>query len=144
VAEGAAPSGNPYTISKVDLNNGSTMFCYEIATKVAKGQGCTPIPDAKGEFDGKPVKPGFTLLGTDRFVTILAADGVKTMQVSTVGGHTETARSIDVAGVGRLLVAAIGGPPVSSETPDAERTVQFLDGQDRVVGEQSLPSIPRD
>src|SRR5215218_8027335 len=89
VAEGTAPSGNPYTISKVDLNGGSTMFCYEIATKAAKGQGCTPIPDANGEFEGKPVKPGFTLLGTDRFVTILAPDGVKTVQVSTAGGHTE-------------------------------------------------------
>lgn len=115
------------------------MFCYEIATKAAKAQGCTPIPDANGEFEGKPVKAGLALLGTDRFVTILAPDGVKTMHVSTDGGNTEKARSVDVAGVGRLLVAAVGGPPVTSEAPDAERSVQFLDDQDRVVCEQALP-----
>ena len=137
VAQGTAPSG-PYTISKVDLDGGSTMFCYEIATKAAKAQGCTPIPDAKGQFEGKPVKPGQAVLGTDRFVSILAPDGVETMRVTT-GDDTVAARSIDIDGVGRLLVATTGGAPVTSDAPDPDRVAQFLDSQDRVVREQPLP-----
>ncbi len=138
VAQGTAPSGSPYTISKVDLDGGSTMFCYEIATKAAKAQGCTPIPDARGQFEGKPVKPGQAVLGTDRFVSVLAPDGVEKMRVTT-GDDTVAARSIAIDGVGRLLVATTGGPLVTSDAPDPDRVAQFLDSQDRVVREQPLP-----
>lgn len=144
LAEGIAPSGSPYTVSQVDGKAGSTMFCYEISTKVASAQGCQPVPDADGQYEGRPVKSGRTLLGTDRFISTLAADDVETMRVTTTGSDTVTARSIDVDGVGRLLIAPIGGPPVTSDTPDADRTVQFLDSEGHVVREESLLSTAGD
>lgn len=141
VKYGVAPSGVPFSVARIDADQGSTLLCYEIATRVAKAQGCQPIPDKKGQFQGEPVRPGKALLGTDRFVSIIAADGVDTMRVVTPGDNASAveARSIDVDGVGRLLVAPIGGPPVTSEAPDPARTVQLLDVDGRVVREAPVP-----
>lgn len=140
LAEGIAPSGNRYTISEIDANQGSTVFCFEISTAAASGQGCDAVPDRAGEYQGRPVKPGWALLGTDRFVTMLAPPDVATMRVTAPGSDKDiaTVRSIEIDGVGRLLIAAYDGPPVTSETPDAERTVQLLGPDGRVVREATV------
>ena len=97
-------------------------FCTEIVTEASATRGCDPVPDAEGEFDGRPLKPSFALLGTDRFFSIIAPEGVTAMEVHIRGQATATgARSIEAGPAGKLLVALVGGPQVTSRDPSSSR-----------------------
>ena len=63
VAQGTAPSGAPYTISRIDPQqvgkDPSAAFCFEIATSGPGAQGCAPVPDEAGRINGQPQRPSF-------------------------------------------------------------------------------------
>jgi len=126
VAEGALPSGGEYTISRVDparFNADPTRwFCTEIVTRASGTQGCDPVPDEDGRLDGEPLRPSYALLGTDRFFSIIAPQGVTSMEVRIQGQAKATsARAIDAGPVGELLVAVVAGPMVTSRDPATSR-----------------------
>jgi hypothetical protein len=143
VAGGTAPSGKPYTVSRIDAGRDSTMFCSETSMAEASAQGCQPIPDEDGQVGGRPLSPSLRLLGTDRFISVLAPKGVDGMRVTTPGSDAPdvSAHAIEVDGAGRLLLATVGGAPVTSDAPDPERVVQLLDSRGRVVQELPVPRI---
>ena len=138
VAQGTAPSGAPYTISRIDAQqvgkDPSDAFCFEIATTAASGQGCDPVPDEAGLINGQPQRPSFALLGSDRFFTAIAPRGVEAMEVRVVGqANAATSRSLDAGSAGRLLLAVVGGRMTGSRDPSASRDyeVRLLDANGR-------------
>jgi hypothetical protein len=140
VAQGTAPSGAPYTISRIDAQqvgkDPSDAFCFEIATPAASGQGCAPVPDDAGRINGEPQRPSFALLGSDRFFAAVAPRGVEAMEVGVVGqANAATSRSIDAGPAGTLLVATVGGRMTGSRDPSASRDyeVRLLDAHGRTV-----------
>lgn len=140
VAQGTAPSGAPYTISRIDAQqlgeDPSKAFCFEIATPAASGQGCDPVPDEAGLINGQPQRPSFALLGSDRFFAAVAPRGVEAMEVAIVGqGDAATSRSIDAGPAGRLLLTVVGGRMTGSRDPSASRDyeVRLLDANGRSV-----------
>lgn len=133
LAQGTAPSGNDYVISRIEpaeLGMDPTdMFCTEIKTSVSRTQGCELIPDRFGE--AQAVRPSMALLGTDRFITALAPKGAKAMEVAVEGQATTTAsRSVDAGAAGQLLVVVVSGPPVTSRDPSTSREYKV-----RLLGE---------
>jgi hypothetical protein len=140
VAQGTAPSGGSYTISRIDPQqvgqDPSSAFCFEIATPAASGQGCDLVPDEAGRINGEPQRPSFSLLGSDRFFTAIAPRGVEAMKVAIVGqGDAGTSRSLDAGPAGRLLVVVVGGRMTGSRDPSASRDyeVRLLDAHGRSV-----------
>lgn len=145
LAEGRAPSGGDYTISRLDpaeFNADSTKwFCTEIVTSASSTQGCHPAPDPDGRIDGQPLKPSFALLGTDRFFSILAPEGVAAMEVQIKGeDKAAAAQSIDAASGRTLLVATLGGPMVTSRDPSTSRDyeVRLLDPNGQTIREITM------
>jgi hypothetical protein len=140
VAQGTAPSGATYTISRIDAQqvgeDPSNAFCFEIATPAASAQGCAPVPDEAGLINGQPQRPSFALLGSDRFFAAIAPRGVEAMEVGVVGqAKAATSRSLDAGSAGTLLVATVGGRKTGSRDPSASRDyeVRLLDANGRSV-----------
>jgi hypothetical protein len=140
VAQGTAPSGAPYTISRIDAQqlgeDPSNAFCFEIATPAARGQGCDPVPDEAGRISGQPQRPSFALLGSDRFFTAIAPRGVEAMEVRVVGqANAARSRSLDAGSAGTLLLATVGGRKTGSRDPSASRDyeLRLLDASGRSV-----------
>jgi len=138
VAAGTAPSGDTYTVSRLDpaqfKADPATWFCREIVTQAASSSACDPVADKNLEIDGQPLKPSFSLLGTNRFLTMLAPDRVASMELQVTGeDKTVTAKSVDAGALGTLFVAVVGGPQVTSRDPSTSRhyAVRLLgsDGQ---------------
>jgi hypothetical protein len=126
VAEGTAPSGETYTVSRLDpaqfKADPGTWFCREIVTGAASAAGCDPVADQNLEIDGQPLKPSFALLGSDRFFSMIAPDGVTSMEVQVKGGDkTTAAKAADAGSLGTLLVAVVGGREVTSRDPSTSR-----------------------
>jgi hypothetical protein len=140
LAQGMAPSGVTYTISRIDAQqvgeDPSTAFCFEISTRAASAQGCAPVPNEAGFINGQPQRPSFALLGSDRFFVAVAPRGVEAMKVEVVGqGGAGTSRSFDAGPAGRLLLAIVGGRMTGSRAPSASRDyeVRLLDANGRSV-----------
>jgi hypothetical protein len=140
VAQGTAPSGATYTISRIDAQrvgeDPSAAFCFEIATTGPGAQGCAPVPDDAGRINGQPQRPSFVLLGSDRFFIAVAPRGVEAMEVGIVGqANAAKSRSIDAGPAGTLLVATVGGRQTGSRDPSASRDyeVRLLDPKGRSV-----------
>lgn len=138
VAQGTAPSGAPYTISRIDPQqvgrDPSEAFCFEISTPGPRAQACAPVPDEAGRINGQPQRPSFALLGSDRFFVAIAPRGVDAMKVGVVGqGHAGTSRSFDAGPAGRFLLAIVGGRMTGSRDPSASRDyeVRLLDANGR-------------
>jgi hypothetical protein len=151
VAEGRAPSGTDYTIFRIDpvqfKADPMKWFCTEIVTEASSTRGCDPAPDAEGNFDGRPLKPSFALLGTDRFFSIIAPEGVTAMEVHVRGqSAATTSRSIEAGPGGKLLVALVGGPQVTSRDPSSSRDyeVRLLGSDDTTVSEFAMSDPGRD
>src|SRR4029453_6293228 len=130
MAEGTAPSGSGYVVSRVDPAafdaDPTHWFCTEIVTPASGAQGCHPVPDKDGRIDGQPVTPSYALLGTDRFFSVIAPEGVTAMEVRIEGQANATAaRSIDAGLAGKLLVAVVGGPMVTSRDPSTSRDYEL-------------------
>jgi hypothetical protein len=126
VAHGIAPSGRDYTVSRIDPaqfgRNGADAFCAEIRTPVAAAQGCNPVSDANGRINGQPLRPSLALLGTDRFFTILAPEGVEAMEVRVEGqAKSWSSRSLAADSAGKLLIVPVDGPMVTSRDPTSSR-----------------------
>jgi hypothetical protein len=140
LAEGQASDGK-YTISAVDTEPDSTMFCFEIATERQRGHGCVPVPPA-GDLDAEALMPRRTLLGTDRFASLLAPKGVEGMRVVDPGGEViAEARAVSIERFGQLLVATWGGEIVTSRRPDPDRTLELIDEHGEVVGAVPFPGF---
>jgi hypothetical protein len=140
VTQGTAPSGAPYTISRIDPQqvgkDPSDAFCFEISTPGPGAQACAPVPDEAGLINGQPQRPSFALLGSDRFFVAVAPRGVDAMKVGVVGqGDAGTSRAFDARPAGRLLVAIVGGRMTGSRDPSASRDyeVRLLDANGRTV-----------
>lgn len=138
VAQGTAPSGAPYTISRIDPQqvgkDPSEAFCFEISTPGPRAQACAPVPDEAGRINGQPQRPSFALLGSDRFFVAIAPRGVDAMKVGLVGqGNAGTSRSFDAGPAGRLLLTVVGGRMTGSRDPSASREyeVRLLDANGR-------------
>jgi hypothetical protein len=129
VAQGTAPSGATYTISRIDAQqvgeDPSNAFCFEIATPAASAQGCAPVPDEAGLINGQPQRPSFALLGSDRFFAAIAPRGVEAMEVGVVGqAKAATSRSLDAGSAGTLLVALWAGVRQGRATPPPRGTTR--------------------
>jgi hypothetical protein len=140
VAEGTAPSGAVYTISRVSGpelgQDESEAFCFEIATPAASSRGCAPVPDENGLIDGQAQRPSFAVLGADRFFAAVAAARVTAMEVGVDGEATTGAsRSLDAGSAGTLLLVTVGGQTISSRDPSSSRDyeVRFLDADGGTV-----------
>src|SRR5918994_3751447 len=140
VAQGTAPSGATYTISRIDAQrvgeDPSNAFCFEIATAAASAQACAPVPDEAGLINGQPQRPSFALLGSDRFFAAVAPRGVAAMEVRVVGqANAATSRSLDAGSAGTLLLATVGGRKTGSRDPAASRDyeLRLLDANGRTV-----------
>jgi hypothetical protein len=140
VAQGTAPSGASYTISRIDAQDlgedPSKTFCLEIVTPAASAQGCAPVPDGSGLIDGQPQRPLFAQLGADRFFAAVAPRGVEAMQVRIVGeAKAAPSRSLDAGSAGTLLLVTVGGRIVSSRDPSSSRDyeVRLLDANGGTV-----------
>lgn len=140
VAQGTAPSGATYTISRIDAQqfgeDPSNAFCFEIAITVTSAQGCAPVPDEAGLINGQPQRPSFALLGSDRFFAAVAPRGVEAMEVRVVGqANAVTSRSLDAGSAGMLLLATVGGRKTGSRDPSASRDyeVRLLDANGGTV-----------
>jgi hypothetical protein len=102
--------------------NAADWICAKVVTSAGQAEGCHPVPDETGRFEGQPLRPSFTLLGSDRFFRIVAPNGVTGMEVRVKGAVEATeARSIDAGSGRKLLVAVLGGPPVTSNDPTSSR-----------------------
>ena len=151
VAEGRAPSGREYTIFRIDpaqfKADPMRWFCTEIVTEASSTRGCDPAPDADGRIDGQPLSPSFALLGTDRFFSLIAPEGVTAMEVEIKGQAKATgAQSIDAGPAGTLLLAMVGGPQVTSRDPSSSRdyVVRLLDSNGDAVSEFAMSDPGRD
>lgn len=141
LVRGKAPSGHEYTISRIDPSDvgedAEGAFCTEVRTSVAAAQHCSRPADEKGQIDGQPLRPSFSLLGTDRFFSILAPKGVTSMEVTVEGDATSpaTSEAIDAGPAGKLLVTKVGGPMVTSRDPSSSRDydVRLLDASGETV-----------
>ena len=140
VAQGTAPSGAGYTISRVSApelgQDQSEAFCFEIATPAASARGCAPVPDEKGLIDGQVQRPLFAVLGPDRFFAAVAAKEVTAMEVGVDGKATTAAsRSLDAGSSGTLLLVTVGGQTISSRDPSSflDYEVRFLDADGGTV-----------
>ena len=124
LSQGATPSGAHYVISRVEPASGDSAdaVCFEISTPAAAAQGCSPAPDRDGRVDGQPWRPSMAVLGSDRFFTTLAPEGVTAMDVRPEGAAAAVpSRSVDAGPAGRLLVVVVGGRVVSSRDPESSR-----------------------
>jgi hypothetical protein len=157
LARGTAPSGASWTLAGIDPGEfGDAYFaehptewvCTALTTSAGPGtQGCSPVPDAEGRFEGKPLKPSYSLLATDRFFTIVAPKGVAAMEVSVKGESTGTrSRSIDAGAAGKLLLVAVGGPTVTSRDPASSRDydVRLLGSKGEAVSQFAMSDPPLD
>jgi hypothetical protein len=157
LARGTTPSGGSWKLSGIDpvefgdpyfAAHPTEWFCTALTTSAGPGtQGCSPIPDADGRFEGKPVRPSYSLLGTDRFFTIVAPRGVVAMDVRVAGEHTATrSRSIPAGAAGQLLLVAVGGPTVTSRDPASSReyAVRLLGPGGETVSEFAMSDPPLD
>lgn len=148
VAEGTAPSGGSYTVSRVDpaefKADPTQWFCAEIVTPASGAQGCHPVPGKDGRIDGQPLRPSYALLATDRFFSIIAPEGVTAMEVRMKGQAKATAaRPIDAGPAGKLLVAVVGVPMVTSRDPATSRDYEVrLLGPDRETVQEIAMSDP--
>jgi hypothetical protein len=140
VAQGTAPSGATYTISRIEAQqvgeDPSGAFCFEIATPGPRAQACAPVPDEAGLINGQPQRPSFAILGSDRFFVAVAPRGVDAMEVGVVGqGKAATSRSLDAGPAGRALLAIVGGRQTGSRDPSASRDyeLRLLDANGRRV-----------
>jgi hypothetical protein len=145
LAQGRLPSGANYTLSRIDpaaLGEAPTAaFCTRITTPAGGTQGCDPVPDADGRIHGQPWRPSFALLGTDRFFTALAPEGVTAMEVHVKGEAGATrSQSIDAGSLGKLLIATVGGPMVTSRDPSSSRdyVVALLGANGETVHEVAM------
>jgi hypothetical protein len=157
LARGTTPSGQSYTLSRIDpvefgdpyfAKHPTEWFCTTLTTSAGPAtQGCSPIPDQEGRFEGKPLEPSYSLLATDRFFTIVAPKDVDAMEV-TVDGEAEAirSRSIDAGSAGKLLIAAVGGPVVGSRDPSSSRDygVRLLRADGETVSEFVMSDPPVD
>lgn len=146
LAVGTAPSKSSYEIATIDPSvvdaDPAKLFCFQIRTEdggkqVGRTQGCSPAADA---IDGRELRPGYSLLGTDRFFTMLAPEGVSSMEVSVDGNAgTGVARSeaLDAGALGKLLVVMVGGPQVTSRDPASfqDYEIRLLDASGKTVRE---------
>jgi hypothetical protein len=135
--------GDPYF-----AEHPAEWFCSQLGTSSGTGtQGCSPIPDAEGRFDGKLLTPSYSLLGTDRFFSVIAPKGVTAMAV-TIRGETKPAlsRSIDAGSAGRLLVVTVGGPTVTSRDRSSSRDydVELLGPNGEALRELTMSDPPVD
>jgi hypothetical protein len=157
LARGATASGGSYTLSGIDpvefgdpyfAEHPTEWFCSSLRTSSGPGtQGCSPVPDAEGRFNGKPLEPSYSLLGTDRFFTMVAPEGVVAMDVAVKGEAKRTSsRSIDAGAAGRLLIVTVGGPTVTSRDPSSSRDyeVRLLGQNGEVIRELALGDPPLD
>lgn len=149
LAQGDAPSGVGYEVSRVDPADlgvdPTEAFCIEIRTPVAASQGCRLVSDADGRIAGQPWRPGMSLLGSDRFFSTLAPAGVTAMEVS-IEGETGARRSqaLDAGPHGKLLLAIVGGPPVTSRDPASSRDYEVrLLGANGETVQQATMRDPR-
>ena len=148
LAEGTAPSGESYTISRNEPGevgaDPTEVFCTEIKTETSRTQGCELIPDRLG-VEGQQARPSMSLLGTDRFILAVAPPGVEAMEIG-VGGENKTAvsQSLDAGAAGKLLVVMLSGPPVTSREPASSRDykVRLVDGDGNTV-QETTKSDPR-
>ena len=157
LARGTTPSGESYTLAGLDpvefgdpyfADHPTEWFCTALTTSAGAGtQGCSPVPDAEGQFEGKPLKPSYSLLATDRFFSVIAPKNVTAMEVS-VNGETEAtrSRSIDAGSAGKLLIVAVGGPVVSSRDLSSSRNyeVRLLGANGETVSEFVMSDPPLD
>jgi len=157
LAQGTAPSGGSWRLSGIDpvefgdsyfAEHPTEWFCTALTTSSGPGtQGCSPVPDADGRFEGKPLRPSYSLLGTDRFFTIVAAKGVTAMEVRLEGDpKTVRSRSIEAGAAGKLLLVAVGGPTVTSRDSASSRdyVVRLLGPHDETVSEFAMSDPPLD
>lgn len=139
LAAGTAPSNSSYEIARIEPSrvgaDPAEAFCFQIRTvddagqQVGRTQGCDLTADAA---DGRELRPSFTLLGTDRFFTMLAPEGVTAMEVQISGEAKAPAaksEALDAGAAGKLLVVTAGGPMVSSRNP-----ASFQDYEVRLLG----------
>lgn len=140
MAEGTAPSGAPYTISRIDAQElgqqPTEAVCVEIATPAASSHGCAPVPDGSGLINGEPQRPSFSVLGPDRFFAAVAPKGVKAMEVRIRGqAKAAVSRSLDAEPAGTLLFVTVGGRIVSSRDPSSSQNyeVRLLDANGGTV-----------
>lgn len=147
LATGTAPSDNSYEVAHIDPESAGAdpakAFCYQIRVadsdgrQVGRTQGCDLTAKA---LDGQELRPSYTLLGSDRFFTILAPEGVTAMEVR-IKGDTEAAKSrtIDTGTVGKLLMVTVGGPIISSRN-----AASFQDYDVRLLGPdgETVDEIP--
>jgi hypothetical protein len=127
LAQGETPNGNRYVISRVKPAGGDSAdgVCFEISTPTAAAQGCSPAPDGDGRIDGEPWRPSMAVLGSDRFFTTIAPEGVTAMEVRVEGTAAAIpARTVDAGQAGKLLVAVLGGRVVSSRDPESSRNYE--------------------
>lgn len=143
LAKGLTPSQHTYEITKIEADSvgadPSDAFCFQIRTmdgdaQVGRTQGCNLAAHA---LDGREMRPSYTVLATDRFITLLAPAGVETMEVSIKGDPrvAVTSEGIPTGETGKLLVVMVGGPMVTSRDPKSfqEYEVRLLDAKGNVV-----------
>lgn len=142
LAQGTAPSGNDYVISRIDAGDlgmdPTEMFCTEIKTSVSRTQGCELIPDQLEGDNGQSIRPSMALLGPDRFITVIAPAEATAMEVGVEGQTKRTrSRSIDAGEAGKLLVVVVSGASVTSRDPSTSRTydVRLLGADGKTVHE---------
>jgi hypothetical protein len=119
---GTIPDGDSYEVARIDpAERGlspAESFCTQIRTPAAAAQSCNLVPDADGRIAGQPWRPSLAVLGTSRFFTTLAPEGVTAMEVQVEGEpKARTSRSIDAGPAGELLIVVFGGPMVTSRDP---------------------------
>ena len=144
LATGTAPSKSSYEIAAIDPKtvdvDPSEAFCFQIRTEdggeqVGRSQGCAPTVEAIG---GQEMRPSYTLLGADRFFTMLAPEGVTSMEVevkNAAGTALARSQALDAGELGKLLVVITGGPRVTSRDPSTfqDYEIRLLDGSGKTV-----------
>jgi hypothetical protein len=86
--------------------------------------------------------PRRTLLGKDRFASLLAPEGIVGMRVVDPGGEAiAEARAVSIDEFGQLLVATWGGEIVTSRRPDPDRTLELIDKRGEVAGAVPFPGF---
>jgi hypothetical protein len=132
IAHGKAPSGAEYEIARIESSamGHPDAFCTEISSPAGAARGCDPVPDGDGRINGQPWRPSMSVIGSDRFFTALAPQGVTAMEVQVMGGaKAPTSRTVDAGSFGKFLVVAAPGRMVNSRDPGSSREyeVRLLD-----------------
>jgi hypothetical protein len=151
LAQGVAPSGEGYELSRIDPADrgmdAADAVCTQIRTPAAAAQGCDPVPDADGRIHGHTWRPSLSILGSDRFFTAIAPKGVTAMAVQVEGqAKAATSRSIDAGPAGTLLIVAVGGRVVTSRDPASslDYVVRLLDANGETVNEVAMSDSGRE